>query len=590
MHSTTNLRLDDAVPSKSISPFWVDPYVSDVLHDTGYSSDCPVHSLAQPPSVVNSGRFVSDLFSKLSFAKRNDCLRVLESDASILTNSSESAHRDLQAAVAKADSLLSHVTSSLREGVKKNNVSLCEFSVLHINLRGWRSHVDELAVYCSSFSVKPTLVAVNETFLNKSVDASLPGYCVVGRRDRDSSNINCFVDNLQSWGGIVSFISEEYKGAAVEVLESSTAERLWIVLHCDMGPLLLCIWYRPPAPSDISSISTLETEFVSLHKDVIGTVIIGDTNCHNARWLRFSAGNSVEGKALHRFCMDHGFDQYVKQTTRDRYLLDLVMSDMGDALACSVVAPIADHNGVLTKFRFSLDTFAGLPRTVWNFRSADWDGLIELLATASFDFIETDDIHTATQNFTDLILSSASRFISQREIPVERSVHPWITERCRILLQTKHDAVGTEGYKLACQKCSEALQQEFYEYVLGIKRRLADLPHGSKEFWKLSKKLLLGANKRTAIPALKYSILEDDDTYITHWAKTPLEKANLFSSTFRQKWVLPNAECNFYTNSSPARSLPRRGMLQLRSRSAFYYLSHLDPTSATGSDGLSTIL
>ena len=134
----------------------------------------------------------------------------------------------------------------------------------------------------------------------------------------------------------------------------------------------------------------------------------------------------------------------------------------------------------------------------------------------SFVFIETDDIHTATQKFTDLILSSASRFISQREIPVERSVHPWITERCRILLQTKHDAVGTEGYKFACQKCSEALQQEFHEYVLGIKRRLADLPHGSKEFWKLSKKLLLGANKRTAIPALKYSNLEDDDTFVPH--------------------------------------------------------------------------
>ena len=50
--------------------------------------------------------------------------------------------------------------------------------------------------------------------------------------------------------------------------------------------------------------------------------------------------------------MAHGFDHYEKQATRDIYLLDLLMSDMGDALACSVVAPIVDHNGILTKFCF----------------------------------------------------------------------------------------------------------------------------------------------------------------------------------------------------------------------------------------------
>ena len=312
-------------------------------------------------------------------------------------------------------------------------------------------------------------------------------------------------------------------------------------------------------------------------------------NVHNLRWLRYSSSNSVEGRALHRFCMEYGFDQYVKQPTRDQHLLDLVLSDMGEALSSRVVAPIADHNGVLTKFHFSLETFGCNPRPVWNFRSADWDGLFDFLNSANFGFIEFDNVHTATQKFTDLILASAAQFISRREIPVEKSVHPWMTERCRILVQKKHAAVGTEEYGIACQKCSEALQEEFKVYVLNIKHRLGTLPHGSKEFWKISKKLMLGADKRIAIPVLKYDGLEDDGM-TTHWAKTPFEKASLFSSTFRQKWVLPAAQHNFYTNTYFARHTPRGGMLQLRSRDALYHLAHLDPTSATGPDGLSTIL
>ena len=108
------------------------------------------------------------------------------------------------------------------------------------------------------------------------------------------------------------------------------------------------------------------------------------------------------------------------QHAKDIFSIWLCRMWKRDALACSVVAPIADHNGVLTKFRFSLDTFEGLPRTVWNCRSAVWEGLIEFLATASFDLAETDDIHTATQQFADLILSSASRCI----LPWILVIHP----------------------------------------------------------------------------------------------------------------------------------------------------------------------
>ena len=160
------------------------------------------------------------------------------------------------------------------------SLSFSNISVLLVNIRGWRSHCDELSAYVSILEEKPKLIAVNESFLNESVKISLPGYVLVGRRDRNSSDINTHIDNLQSWGGILLFVASEFDGAVIKVSESSSAERLWFVLHCDVGPILLCVWYRPPAAGDISSICTLQEELSQLRNDVIGTAIIGDVNCH----------------------------------------------------------------------------------------------------------------------------------------------------------------------------------------------------------------------------------------------------------------------------------------------------------------------
>ena len=92
-----------------------------------------------------------------------------------------------------------------------------------MNIRGWRSHCDELSAYVSILEEKPKLIAVNESFLNESVKISLPGYVLVGRRDRNSSDINTHIDNLQFWGGILLCVASEFDGAVIKVSESSSA-------------------------------------------------------------------------------------------------------------------------------------------------------------------------------------------------------------------------------------------------------------------------------------------------------------------------------------------------------------------------------
>ena len=67
--------------------------------------------------------------------------------------------------------------------------------------------------------------------------------------------------------------------------KSSSSEWAWMVLHSDTGPYLIGVWYRPPDPGEIQSITAFEEEWQRLSKEVLGTVLVCDFNVHHMRWL-----------------------------------------------------------------------------------------------------------------------------------------------------------------------------------------------------------------------------------------------------------------------------------------------------------------
>ena len=134
---------------------------------------------------------------------------------------------------------------------------------------------------------------------------------------------------------------------SVTLLEKSiAAERMWLVVHTDQGPYLLCSWYRPPEPGEVQTISTLEEEWLKHSSAALETIIVGDLNLHHLGWLRYSSRNSIEGERMRDFCRDHGFRQLVMEATRGDYKLVLLITDSED-VSCTVVPAIAGHKGVL---------------------------------------------------------------------------------------------------------------------------------------------------------------------------------------------------------------------------------------------------
>ena len=208
-----------------------------------------------------------------------------------------------------------------------------QLSMLHINLRGYVSHIAEVTAVLRGMVDKPFLVTLNETFLSKAIEhVELEGYQVLVRRDR-----------VGQWGGgVLVFVLNEYAPRVTTVENSEAAERIWAMVHSDRGPYLICCWYKPPSPGDVETIKSFEDEYRK-HKDgATGVFVLGDLNVHSVRWLTHSARESVEGRELCDTSSRLGLCQLVKEPTRGKYILDLVLTDVPDCTG-KPCAAVADH-------------------------------------------------------------------------------------------------------------------------------------------------------------------------------------------------------------------------------------------------------
>ena len=45
------------------------------------------------------------------------------------------------------------------------------------------------------------------------------------------------------------------------------------------------VWFGPPAAGEVATIDAFKTELNSLEGISLGTIVLGDINVHNKRWL-----------------------------------------------------------------------------------------------------------------------------------------------------------------------------------------------------------------------------------------------------------------------------------------------------------------
>ena len=421
--------------------------------------------------------------------------------------------------------------------------------MLQCNIRGFSSHCVELEGQLRLLPTRPEIVCLNETLLEVPLDATagrieLEGYTLISRRERDDGRVG---------GGIALFALDSIAPQVVLLEHSKEHERSWHAIHTDIGPVLLCVWYRPPCPGEIRSIQSCEEEWRRLSASHVATMIIGDLNVHHTRWLKHSTSVSVEGTSLFRFCLAQGLKQQVTKPTRDENLLDLVISDL-KAVKVSVLPKVSDHNMVAAEFDLGVPPAQIFSRTVFDYAKANWNHIRRDYRVHEWAPMDTMEVDDAERYMHDKILEIIRRHVPERMIWERRSVHPWINERCVQAIRDKNNAADG-AQRTAAARCSEILFEEYLAYVQRMRDKLGKAKRGSKLWWKLSSEIVGKSGKASSIPAMKSP---------TGWVLEPAGKAELFADTFSTKFGIPDIEFNEYSALPP--EYRRSGYIPVRVR------------------------
>ena len=383
------------------------------------------------------------------------------------------------------------------------------------------------------------------------------------------------------------FARTEVSNNIVHIADSVDHERSWHILHTNQGPLLVGLWYRPPAYGEIASIDSLYNEWAQHSTEVVATIVLGDMNVHNQHWLEFSNGTTPEGRALCNVCSRIGLTEKVRKPTRGEYLLDLVLTDILSGVACKVLPKISDHNAVLATFALKVSRSLPIVREFWDFLHADWHGLCSSLKNINWaSFFAGLGADAATTAFTDTLLHWSHEHIPTSTREVLKSSHPWLDANCRRAIADKIAAEGTAAYSKARQHCTSVIVRAHQKYIERTKKRIESLPSSSKKWWKLCDALLLKGGQTSSIPPLK-KIASTSSTQSGTWVLDSQGKADLFAEVLSNKYVLCDPIVNEY---SPIHDIEAKqsGFLPIRKRCVQKILQALSEDSGSGPDKIPT--
>ena len=202
------------------------------------------------------------------------------------------------------------------------------------NVRSLLSKVEELETVLRSSFIN--MAFITETWLSENVHDSavaFDGYSLV-RRDR--------VNKLG--GGVCAYIKSSIPFKVLQDLQDEYFESLWLYLRPYKLPrgfscLIVCVIYHPPASDNNALIDHITSKLDSalIKHPNAGIFLVGDFNrCPVSALLRH-----------------FGLKQIVKQPTRKKVTLDLILTNMSDCCnPTSVISPIgqSDHNSVIWYF------------------------------------------------------------------------------------------------------------------------------------------------------------------------------------------------------------------------------------------------
>jgi len=435
--------------------------------------------------------------------------------------------------------------------------------------------------------LEPDVAIITETkFTSEKVsvaDTISPGYHAPFRRDRTGSG-----------GGVAIWVKSTLPVMQLEALSHPDHEMIWVSVESESKTkLVVCGAYRSgsASPTDVSLIEHLDANLPRARTHGAHLILAGDFNVHSKEWLG-STKTTQAGEALEDLCATHGLLQHVSEPTRGDNPLDLVMSTFQDPVTTSLLAPLgrSDHAIVISEFPSLIPRReAPTKRTVLRYNNADWGRMRAHFRNLDWSTIFVDDPDASCNNVTHAISLAVQRFVPSKVLTIRSSDPRWWTPECSQARAAK-DKMWRRWRKNPTCDILKSMYIDAVNTSIRVTNRAMNshqsrlresLQNGSlkdKQWWSTMKSAS-GVGRCSDIPLL---VTSDGSECVTG-----SEKAEAFGQFFSKKCSLGSRDLQEHDLDEVQRPPISIKNVHFRPQAVQRVLSRLDPSKATGPDGIS---
>ena len=357
-------------------------------------------------------------------------------------------------------------------------------------------------------------------------------------------------------------------------------ELLFIELRLGRKPLHFGIFYRPPSMSHC--LPTLQAALESVPPPSMkNSILLGDFNID----LLTSTSTSTLLSELDAITSCFHYSQVVTEPTRvtdstATQIDHVYVTDPVSVAACSTAPPLqnSDHLCIVIGLKYRASHLRAIPRRIWRYATADFEGANEALLTALSDST-SDNVNSTWDTFKTVFLSMMSFYIPNKVVAARRSF-PWLNRDLRTLFHKRDAAFRRakktcrsshwEAYKKLRNRAVGALRAAKRTYFKDLSSYLSS----PRKFWNAYHAL---SSNRQRVPHL----LSHGPTT----AESTPAKANLLNSFFSSCFSTPKGTIN-----RPSASVGGLPSISCTSEDVAKVIQTLKPKSASGPDGISTLM
>ncbi len=414
-------------------------------------------------------------------------------------------------------------------------------------------------------------IAVTETFCNDDVlDSELSSsHYSIFRRDRNRHG-----------GGVLLMIRSNIPATRRRDLESA-CEILWTELP---KHTLLGVYYRPPNHSTkLSELQQSLTRLPSSHH----VILCGDFNIPQIDWTTTSPTTTSQlASELCDTLNDFALHQLVTEPTRLNNILDLVVTNNPDKttnVSVSDGLPGSDHLAVNFEIVSTFRKQITPPKTLYNFRKADFDSFRDLISKIPWDtcFLseQIEDIWTCIK---DLLFASADQCIPKYTLRSSKGHTSWLSEETLKLIKHKRRAfkkckrtkkvADLNRFKELNHKVRTLTREDHNHHLDSLINNLN--ANNQKPFWNWIKRLRGGT---CLLPNLHH---------MGHAYQTAIDKAKIMNQYFSSVFTRESTSglTSLQSDLQPTNSVMSTTELQVTEDEVLEALLKIDPSKSAGPD------